>query len=236
MADNLKWFKVWTHLINDPHFFELSLADMGRWTLLGAYIAQHGVKGRLRIPPQATRLCQILRCDRTALKGVLNVLPNVSFEEGTKDNDDSTVIMENWLKYQIDSTIYQRVKRLRDKRRGDKRREEEPKKKESTSVDPSSPKNDQPGDIDPQILEILKECPHLSLLTSTASEKFWDDFISAVQSYNLDASWVNQKLRKWNLWFHENPARRSRIAGKLRTRLWTWFERDLDEISKRRRN
>lgn len=93
---------------------------------MGALICQQGDNGRLLItPPAEMHLLWFRVPDFVALKEALKVLPNVTFEEGKTDNGSFFVIMLNWRKYQVDSTVYERIKRLRCKRRGDKKRKEE---------------------------------------------------------------------------------------------------------------
>lgn len=96
------------------------------------------------IKAPATMLLNIFRCTTFGeLKIALQRLPNVSIdavkvvqnhgEDGhfsavkqvaLNDNDEFTVIIKNWRKYQLDSTGYERLKRSRSKRREDKRRED----------------------------------------------------------------------------------------------------------------
>ncbi len=125
MADNLRWFKVWTSIVADPHFQSLPLEDVGRWALLGALTALSGTRGVLNNPEDCRMLCQLLRCTKDELVGVINRLPNVSFEEGKNRHGDKSVTWRNWHKYQLDATMAERQRRSRTKRRGDKKRREE---------------------------------------------------------------------------------------------------------------
>ena len=128
MADQKRWFKVWVSILDDPHFQELPLEDIGRWALLGALTAFVGTRGRLRTPPTARRLRETLRVNgSTPLKLVLERLPSVLFEEGKNRDADCCVTWKNWLKYQRDATASERMKRLRSKRRGEEKRGEERK-------------------------------------------------------------------------------------------------------------
>ena|SRR3990167_3015294 len=133
MADQRRWFKVWGSIGQDPAFLSLPLEALGRWTLLGAWMAVHGTKGRLHASAAGIR--HILRIAQDVpLNGTLKCLPGVSFEEGKKDNDEIVVIMQNWQKYQHDSSVYERVKRLRSKRRREEKRGEEKKDPPTQSV------------------------------------------------------------------------------------------------------
>jgi len=138
MADNLRWFKVWTTIASDPHFQEMSLEDMGRWIVLGALTAAHGVNGKLPVTPHATVLCRHMNCAKEELKDVLKRLPNIQFEEGKTDYAIGTVTWKNWHKYQRDSTVAKRVQRLRSKRRGEERREEERRKELKAGMQPDA--------------------------------------------------------------------------------------------------
>ena len=135
MADQKRWFKVWTSILDDPHFQELSLEDIGRWTLVGAMLAGVGSGGRLRSPAGARRLREVLRTDNIGtLKLALSRLPNVHVEEGKCDNGDFTVTMDKWSYYQVDRTVGERVKRLRSKRREEEKREEEKRTDTKTTL------------------------------------------------------------------------------------------------------
>jgi hypothetical protein len=47
MADNKRWFKVWTSILSDPDFDDLPNDIIGIWTKLGALVAKHGEKGKI---------------------------------------------------------------------------------------------------------------------------------------------------------------------------------------------
>lgn len=137
MSDNKRWFKVWSSILVDPHHLNLTLESAGRWVRLGAMMVVSGDNGRLEITPPAKAILAVFDCPNLdALKVALNVLPNVHVEEGKSDNGEFTVIMQNWSKYQNDSTVYERVKRLRSKRRGEEKRGEEKRKEENIPPKP----------------------------------------------------------------------------------------------------
>ena len=126
MADLKRWFKVWGTILDDPHFQELSLEQIGRWTLLGAMLSSVGSKGKLSSPNAARRLREVLRFDTVdTLKASLRTLPNVLVEEGENRHDEFTVTMLKWNKYQEDTTQAARAKASRAKRRGEEKREDE---------------------------------------------------------------------------------------------------------------
>lgn len=137
MADQKRWFKVWTSILSDDDFdpeIEGILGSIGRFVLLGSYAALHGTRGRFEIRKRTLfRLMQHNNLD--AIRAEI-ALRNVTFEEGKNDNDKIIVTLLNWTKYQIDSTLYERQKKYRkqqndngtrgDKKRGDKKRGEIP--------------------------------------------------------------------------------------------------------------
>ena len=137
MSDQKKWFKVWATITTDPHHSNMSLENVGRWTRLGALLVSVGDTGKLEITPPAKSLCALMECgDFNALIEVLKLLPNVQIEEGQSDNGSFTVIMQNWFKYQVDSTGYERVKRSRYKRRGEEIRGEEKRGEDNIAPSP----------------------------------------------------------------------------------------------------
>lgn len=126
MADQKKWFKVWASLIGDDSFMNMRMEDIGRWTMLGAFMCQHGTNGKLAIKPPATFLLNLFHVGTLEeLKMVLKVLPNVHFDPPKNDNGDFIVTIKNWRKYQVDSTVAIRVNSLRRKKRGEEKRREE---------------------------------------------------------------------------------------------------------------
>jgi hypothetical protein len=133
VADQGRWFKVWVSILDDLDFQDLSLEDIGRWTLLGALTKLVGDRGHLPIKGPGRKLCEVLRVDTLDdVKACIARLPNVSFEEGNHDYGARTVTWRNWHKYQVDSTAYERVKRLRSKRRRDEKRRDEKRGDEKT--------------------------------------------------------------------------------------------------------
>ena len=130
MADQKRWFKVWVSILDDPHFQELSLEDIGRWTLLGAMTAFVGSAGHLASPNGSRRLREVLRVEsEKGLREAIERLPSVVIEEGKKRDDELSVTWQNWHKYQKDATAAQRMQSLRSKRRGEEKRREENKKR-----------------------------------------------------------------------------------------------------------
>ena len=123
---------MWCSILTDDKILQLSPADRWRFVALGAYIKEHGTNGIIEIHPQNPALAMIFGVEPTEVLNVLKHLPNVHIDvqlrRGNCDNDTITVTFRNWYKYQVDATVYERVKRLRYKRRGEERREEESRK------------------------------------------------------------------------------------------------------------
>ena len=136
MADQKRWFKVWVSILDDPHFQELSLEDIGRWTLLGAMTAFVGNRDQIASPNASRRLREVLRVEsEAALRDAIQRLPSVAVEEGKNSERTFVVTWRNWHKYQKDAMAAQRMKTLRSKRRGE---EEEKKKRKLSPPSPSS--------------------------------------------------------------------------------------------------
>jgi len=134
VADQKKWFKVWTSILDDPHFQELSLEDIGAWVLLGAMTAKVGNRGVLAVPGAGRRLREVVRQDDIEhVKTLVSRLPSVQFGGVEHANGEPAVTWKNWRKYQEDTSIAVRVSRLRSKRRGEERRREEKRREEPPS-------------------------------------------------------------------------------------------------------
>lgn len=150
MADQGRWFKVWTSILDDPDFQELTLEDVGRWALLGAMTKLVGDHGVLTINGTGRRLCQVLQvASLDDARTSLQRLPNVRVDDVKNRYGDITVTLtvtfKNWRKYQEDSTVAQRQRMSRSK----KRREE---MREKTRKDPPFPPHadaptDRPDDL-----------------------------------------------------------------------------------------
>ena len=204
MADQKRWFKVWVSILDDPHFQELSLEDIGRWTLLGALTAFVGTKGRLRTPAGARRLREALRMNGAdPLKEVIERLPSVSFEEGKKDNPERCVTWTHWQRYQRDSTVAERVKRLRSKRRGEEKRsrgEVEEKRKPPPSIPPPVQFH-----VPARIEEALGRAPTLHAVAKLHTPAFWQAQVRANSGVNFA-----DEILKAEAWLTSNPGRAPR--------------------------
>ena len=128
MGDHKRWYKFWTSLLSDDDFDPRrpgNLENIGRYAMLGAYIAEHGTSGVLEVMPDT--LFGLMRVKDIDALRALQVFRNVSFEEGKNRYGKIVVTWQNWYTFQSDSTARERVKTLRSKRRGEEKRREESK-------------------------------------------------------------------------------------------------------------
>ena len=181
MADQGRWWKLWTSSISDPALRELTLEDVGRWCWFGAYLKAHGDGGTITIKLPGCALQDLFRVgswDHVLL--ILYRFPNC---ETTVDNVSCTVTWKNWHKYQVDNA-YERVKKWREsvtgsdnvtkKRREEKRRDTD---KASTKDLPQRLKNQPaaPHPIDwPGALQDIKtELEKLGHLHDMNDPAYW---------------------------------------------------------------
>src|SRR5215475_11810965 len=105
MADQLRWFKVWTTILLDPGMASMELADLGRWVRLGALATAVGDVGSVEFTADADGLLATLKVDTLEdAKRALCRMPGVHFEEGKNRYGGITVTFKKWRFYQIDST------------------------------------------------------------------------------------------------------------------------------------
>jgi hypothetical protein len=163
MADNMRWFKVWTSILNEPAFADLPCSAVGRWVMLGAWIAQHGQNGTIRASETAIR--RVLKIPPNVdILEALEPLPNVIIsypkkpqktpagkftkknltdtshggKNGLKDNGIIALSLKRWFKYQVDSTGYARLKRYRKRANDNGLRREEKRREDTTPKSPFS--------------------------------------------------------------------------------------------------
>lgn len=212
MADLKRWFKVWTTILEDPHFQELSLEDIGRWVLLGAMTASVGSAGRLEVPGSGRRLCEALRVpDLEAVKTMIQRLPSVVIEEGTNRNGGPSVTWQNWTHFQEDSTRAERAKASRSKRRGEEKRGEKKR-----IPPPSSPPVT--FHIPARIEEALKRSPRLGAVPRLLTPDFWQAQVRANAGVNF-----GEEILKAEAWLAANPTRAPK--KDLARFLHTWLSR-----------
>lgn len=116
MADQKRWFKVWTSLLVDMD--AMPAADVGHWVRLGCRIALVGTRGSV-VFDSWSHVATFFRVTVPRSHDLLQRLPGVVVD----DNGKVTVTMLNWKRYQEDSTAAERMKRLRSKKRGEESKE-----------------------------------------------------------------------------------------------------------------
>jgi hypothetical protein len=126
MADQQRWFKLWTTAPGDDAIQALPPAVRWAWAALGCYVKAHGTRGRVVIRASNTVLAAEMGVPPEALIEVIKTLPHVTteraFSDAKSDNGEFTVTWQNWSQYQEDTTVYERVRRLRSKKRGEEKR------------------------------------------------------------------------------------------------------------------
>ncbi len=134
MADNKRWFKVWTSILTDPDMADCHNDIAGAWVRLGALIAQHGNNGKINISKSHFyRIIHLYTADDVTVQHFFDKLKTLNIKIKSC-NDTFSVTFEKWHKYQVDNSS-ERVKKYRqnvtvqeEKRREEKRREKEEKK------------------------------------------------------------------------------------------------------------
>ena len=109
MADQKKWFKVWTTLLIDS--LSTKIDDIGRFTVLGCLIASRGENGKLVTDKKTLQM--LLQCNEISPKFIKEFNVIIEDIEDT-GNGNLSVTFKNWNKYQIDSTGYDRQQRYRE--------------------------------------------------------------------------------------------------------------------------
>ena len=162
MADQKRWFKVWTSLLVDMDF--MSAEMVGHWLRLGCRIALVGDGGTVKFEfglRHVAKFLNLLDNSEEHVREVLKTLPGITFQEGFEEgknrDGELTVTMTNWHYYQVDRTGAERMKTLRSKRRGeerrgDKRRGEKNKEPQAAFRDGANPEQDVRKWPDPELL------------------------------------------------------------------------------------
>lgn len=142
MADNGRWFKLWTTAITDNRLASLPNDLWAIWAKLGAYIKVHGNEGEIVIVKPEKILCSILQCDDfTTLINAVKCFPNVTVTPVTNTIVTYRLKYENWYKYQGDFSG-DRVKNFRaknsksvtPKKRREEKRGEETRREEKRNI------------------------------------------------------------------------------------------------------
>lgn len=136
MADQKRWFKVWTSLAVDLDHESNDV--IGAWTRLGCRTALVGTSGAVTFTGW-DHLARFWNVTVERAKELAHALPSVLIEEGKTRHDALSVTFKNWKKYQEDSTQAERQKASRSKRRGEEIRRDKtrlsPLHTESPSVE-----------------------------------------------------------------------------------------------------
>lgn len=115
MADNKKWFKVWTSILIDPDFDELDNMTVGVWLRLGALVAFQGKTGKMILPKnQFMKRTGLEKCPESVTQATVTSLKNVNVFVTENGNDNVTIEFKKWSKYQAFSESYDRVKKFRE--------------------------------------------------------------------------------------------------------------------------
>jgi len=113
--------------------------------------------------------------------------------------------------------------------------EAEREEEDSSEQQKSLSKHNDDDSLDPELLKILKECPHLDLLSTGKSSPFWDSVLSVCEPYpQADSRWLNMQIRSWNLWFESNKSRRSKNRSILETRIMKWLGKDIENLARQK--
>lgn len=112
MADNKRWFKVWTSILSDPSFDELSNQSAGVWVRLGALLAKHGCNGNITVTK--TQFLKRTNLTENDIPVEKQNLAKVNVEISDSCNGNITVTFLKWKHYQEFTSSYERVKRFRD--------------------------------------------------------------------------------------------------------------------------
>lgn len=135
MADQKRWFKVWTSILSDDDFDCSSQEGrdrLARFVWLGAYAALHGEHGKTDI-----ELSFLLsRLGVTELSRLTDALAckNVAFEEDKNRHGKTAVTIDKWNRYQEDTTQAQRQQASRSKKRREEIRGDEIRREEKDDV------------------------------------------------------------------------------------------------------
>lgn len=136
MADNKKWFKVWTTIMTDPSFDDIHNQAIGVWIRLGALVALHGINGQITISKQQFK--QRAHIQNETKQGVDNIiaeLAKINVKIENKCNDTCFVSFSNWGKYQTDWNSYERVKKFRERQNETVRETVQDKKRSRREVE-----------------------------------------------------------------------------------------------------
>ena len=136
MADNKRWFKVWTSLLTDPDFDDIHNPVIGAWLRLGAVVALHGESGKITMSKtQLLKRIHMQSATEIEAQNMLNELSRLHVKVDNSCNGTCIVTFKNWHKYQVDSSA-ERVAKYRNSVtvQEEKRREENKKRKRREEI------------------------------------------------------------------------------------------------------
>jgi uncharacterized phage protein (TIGR02220 family) len=134
MADQQKWFKLWTTAPADSDLCALTPAERWAWVAFGCHTKAHGTGGSITVRATDSVLAAAMGVTPDALIPLLQRLPHLVISEGQNRNGEFTVTWKNWRKYQSDSTGSERIREWRrrkrvtalEEKRGEEKRREVP--------------------------------------------------------------------------------------------------------------
>jgi hypothetical protein len=197
MADQGKWFKLWTTAAHDPDLCNLSLDDFARWTLFGCYLKTHGNEGAIILKSPAVAIQHLFRL--TSFEDVIKTLrkfPSCLVIEKQENYDTCETIVnvswKNWHKYQGDVSTT-RTQDFRDRERSKKRREEkrgEQKRREVKTPSISPPQTD-----DEWLDDLQKELAykHLNILVEYSKAVNWYKANRKKLTRKKFVNWINRQ-------------------------------------------
>jgi hypothetical protein len=199
MSDQQRWFKFWCTAPYDDHVQRLPVPDRWAWVVLGAYTKAHGTKGSVSLSETNLTLAAAMGIPVTELCATVCRLPHVNVQKSA--NGEFTVTWHNWIRFQEDSTIAERVTRLRSKKRGEEKRREEKR------IPPTNPPLiGSPPTIPESIQRALQATTILNAVVKLHSVEFWKANIRATNGHIEYA----QELLKAEAWLASNPTRAPR--------------------------
>jgi len=218
MADQQRWFKLWASAPADEHLQRHPPAIRWAWAVFGVYTKLHGQRGRVIVSPTNSVLAAEMGLPTESLISTIVQLPHMSVEGPHPANGEVTVTWKNWIKYQEDSTVAERVARLRSKRRGEEKRSRTPLSplvSSSSGVRPAAP-------------------PRMAVSHPDGFARFWTEYPRKVGQPRTLKAWRSLKLEsqqdavlggvtRWRAWWVRQQTPKDRVpypATWLNDRRW----------------
>lgn len=210
MADQQRWFKFWCSAPSDDDIQALPVSDRWAWAAFGAHTKRHGTRGRITVSATNTALAAEMGVPPSALFDTIKRLPHLHYEEGNPVNGPLVVTWDNWSKYQEDSTVAQRVARLRSKRREEESRREKNKKR---TVPPSPSATLSDGivfRIPASVTGALDRAPRLGSAAKLREPSWWQAHVRAFGQVDF-----SQEIVKAEAWLATKGEHRKDMARFL---------------------